>query len=594
VKKTEETAHLMNALPSPAKLMQLARSVPSDPVARSRVALVADTATQILAGSLKGVAHFSAVALDLFEAEYAQVDLQVMNTDSDLYRFAPETVIIFLSAEKFAQNFSTTTNGERAVQYVNFLEHIKRLHGAISGRGYQTICMNLLDPGDGIFGHFTNKVEGALTSQVRRVNLGLMELAQRNPDFHVFDLARLQVDLGREAMSDPKLYCTSKMALTPEATRWVARDLIQMLTVQKGGGRKCAILDLDNTLWGGVIGDDGLERIELGELGLGPAFSRFQSWLKMLKDRGIVLTVCSKNNLETAKQPFLNHPDMVLRLEDIAVFIANWNDKATNIRKIKEIVDVDYSAMVFLDDNPAERALVRESFPTMCVPEMPPDPCEYVAYLQRNNLFETSSYTAQDAQRTQAYQAEAQRRDTRDNFVNEGEFLQSLQMVGTVQPFEKFLIPRIAQLTQRSNQFNLRTVRYTETQIETLARSSGHLTFSFELRDRFGDYGLISAVILERRAQSYFIDTWLMSCRVLGRGMETLALNTIAREATEQGATELLGEYLPTAKNGMVKEHYAKLGFRPSADNQWTLDLISFNEIPVFIAIEGVPHGTVA
>ncbi len=410
------------------------------------------------------------------------------------------------------------------------------------------------------------------------VNYELMRLAESNIDFHVYDLARLQTDMGRSAMADPKIYTSARMALTPDANRLAARDLIAMMLAGRGGGVKCVILDLDNTLWGGVIGDDGLDRIQIGELGLGTAFSRFQGWIKQLKDRGIVLAVCSKNEDANAREPFLKHPDMVLRLEDIAVFVANWKDKATNIRAIREIVEVDFSAMVFLDDNPAERALVRESFPTMSVPELPADPCEYVSFLQGLNLFETASYTAQDGQRTASYQAEVQRRSEREKFVDEADFLRSLEMRASIQPFSRFQYPRVAQLTQRSNQFNLRTVRYTEKQIEAAAESKEKRTYAVELRDRFGDYGLISVIILERHEEAYFVDTWIMSCRVLSRGVENLVLNTIVAAARADGIGRIIGEYLPTAKNGMVKEHYPKLGFAAGGENRWFLDVASYSE----------------
>jgi FkbH-like protein len=320
------------------------------------------------------------------------------------------------------------------------------------------------------------------------------------------------------------------------------------------------------------------------------AFTRFQSWIKQLKDRGLVLTVCSKNEDANAREPFLKHPDMVLRLEDIAVFMANWKDKATNIRAIREIVEVDFSAMVFLDDNPAERALVRESFPTMSVPELPADPSEYVSFLQGLNLFETASYTAQDGQRTKSYQAEVQRRSEREKFVDEADFLRSLQMSASVQTFSPFQYPRIAQLTQRSNQFNLRTVRYTEKQIEAVAESKEKRTIAVELRDRFGDYGLISVIILERRKAEYFVDTWIMSCRVLGRGVESLVLNAIVAAAEADRIGRVVGEYLPSAKNGMVKDHYAKLGFARELDNRWFLDVASFSERTIQIKQNETEH----
>lgn len=567
------------------RLLGLAKSKPTAPRLTLRVALLSDSATQILAGALRGMAHFREVDLDLYQGEYDQIDLQVLNPHSELHAARPETVILYFSAEKFSAQHAATPLGERSKLADIFVSRVRELHSRLSVAGCQTICFNLADPGDGVFGHYGNKVSGSLTTQLRRVNGELVRLAESLEDFHLYDLARLQVDLGRAAFADPKIYVSTKMALSPDASRLVARDLVSMMLASKGGGAKCVILDLDNTLWGGVIGDDGLERIQIGDLGLGLAFSRFQAWIKQLQERGIALAVCSKNDEANAREPFLKHPEMVLRMEDIAVFVANWNDKASNIRKIREIIDVDFSAIVFLDDNPAERALVRESFPTMSVPELPPDPCEYVSFLQGLNLFETASYTPQDAQRTHSYQAEVQRRSEREKFVDEAGFLRNLQMQASIGPFTPFQYPRVAQLTQRSNQFNLRTVRYTEKQIESLAHSQQHLTLAVQLGDRFGDYGLISVVILERQGDAYFIDTWLMSCRVLGRGVENLILNTIVANASAAGVSRIIGEYQPTAKNGMVKELYPRLGFSADEPCQWVLSTAEYVERPTYISV---------
>ena len=402
----------------------------------------------------------------------------------------------------------------------------------------------------------------------------------------MFDLAALQAEHGRAALFDPKLYFTSKFALTPGILPFVARNVVKMLAARKGSFIKCVILDLDNTLWGGVVGDDGMERIQIGDLGLGPAFTAFQSWLKQLRDRGIVLAVCSKNDEANAREPFLKHPDMLLRLEDIAVFMANWDDKAANIRRIKSIIDIDYGAMMFLDDNPAERQLVRESFPTMLVPGLPEDATEYITYLTALNPFETASYTAQDAQRTAEYQTEARRHVEREKFVNLADFLRSLETRAAVRPFLPFNFPRVAQLTQRSNQFNLRTVRYSEKEIAALAASARHVTLAIELKDRFGDNGLISIIILEIQGNEFFIDTWLMSCRVLGRGVEQLALNAIMAKARKAGIKRVVGEYLATPKNGMVKDHYSKLGFAADGGNRWSLETGSYTDQSVNILLD--------
>ncbi|MDR2847913.1 MAG: HAD-IIIC family phosphatase, partial [Bacteroidales bacterium] len=329
-------------------------------------------------------------------------------------------------------------------------------------------------------------------------------------------------------------------------------------------------------VWGGVIGDDGMENIQIGQLGIGKAFTEFQYWIKKLQQRGIIVAVCSKNTEAIAKEPFEKHPDMVLKLSDIAVFVANWENKADNIRKIQQILNIGFDSMVFLDDNPFERNLVRENIPQITVPELPEDAALYLDYLYGLNLFETVSYSGEDAKRTQQYQKEAERAVFQESFTNEDDFLQSLHMVSDTQPFNNFTIPRVAQLSQRSNQFNLRTIRYTEDDVKRISQSDKYLTLSFTLEDKFGDNGLICAIILEKRDnQVLFIDTWLMSCRVLKRGMEVYVLNALVDLAKANGFTTLLGEYLPTAKNEMVKDHYKNLDFAP-ADGLWKLNIQAY------------------
>lgn len=574
----------MQQLPDITELLRLSKTRAEDGAKPLRVALLADTAPQILASAIRGMARACGVALELFE-EFNQTELQVFDPGSDLYAFKPSTVMIYFAGERLADHFCGLKIEERRNLAETFMRNIRQLHGALATRGCETIVFNLTTPRDGVFGNFGNKVNSSLTYQVRMINCELMRYAEAAGDFHVYDLNGLQARQG-EALTDPRLYCSAKIAIAPDCTAIVARDLIEMLTVRRGGGRKCLILDLDNTLWGGVIGDDGMERIQIGDLGLGYAFSRLQGWLKQLKERGIVLAVCSKNDDANAREPFLSHPDMKLRLDDIAVFMANWKDKATNIRAIRQVIDVGMDAIVFLDDNPVERQLIKESFPDMCVPDLPEDPCEYLPFIQNLNLFETSSWTATDVERTASYQSEARRLEASEKYVNEDDFLSSLEMRGTVKPFVRFDFPRVAQLTQRSNQFNLRTVRYSEKQIEELAASSQHRTFSVSLQDKFGSYGLISVVILDRQDDAYFIDTWLMSCRVLKRGVEALVLNSIVAAAREDGVKEIIGEYLPTAKNGMVARHYDTLGFTPIEAGRWKLATDDYKPRQCQIAVE--------
>ena len=413
-----------------------------------------------------------------------------------------------------------------------------------------------------------------------------MVFAAKQPNFFICDISSLQNHFGKSIFFQTSVYINTEMVLSMDILPEVAFKTVDLIGAIQGNFKKCLILDLDNTMWGGIIGDDGLENIQLGSLGIGKAFTEFQYWIKKLKNRGIILAVCSKNTESVAKEPFENHPDMVLHLDDFAVFIANWQNKPDNIREIQSILNIGFDSMVFLDDNPFERNIVRENIPGITVPELPKDPADYLEFLYQQNLFETISFSGEDAKRTKQYQVEAKRTVLQKSFTNEDPFLQSLKMVSMVEPFNKFNIPRVAQLSQRSNQFNLRTIRYTEADIEIIANDENNLSFSFTLEDKFGDNGIICVVILKKdNVTTLFIDTWLMSCRVLKRGMENFVLNIIAEFAKEKGFIYLKGEYLATSKNEMVKNHYFQLGFE-TADDYWLLNLTKYQNKKSFISIK--------
>ena len=415
-----------------------------------------------------------------------------------------------------------------------------------------------------------------------------MNLSQKHKNLFINDVASLHNTLGAAFCTDPKIYVTTDLIFSLDFLPVVAKNITDIILSIAGAMKKCVILDLDNTLWGGIIGDDGMENIQIGELGIGKAFTDLQLWLKQLQQRGIILAVCSKNYENIAKEPFEKHPDMILKLSDIAVFVANWDNKVQNINYIQNILNIGFDSMVFLDDNPFERNMVKTHIPDISVPDLPDDPAEYLTYLRSCNLFETASFTPEDEQRTRQYQEEAQRAIVQQQYINEDEFLSSLNMQSIVKPFDKFSIPRVSQLTQRSNQFNLRTVRYTEEEISAIAGSGDYITFDFTLEDKYGDYGLISVIILKKQSDSLFIDTWIMSCRILKRGMEKFVLNQVVKQAHKIGVKQLIGEYLPTAKNGMVKEHYRELGFTKceGENNLWLLNVESYSDYPIFIAVK--------
>ena len=546
-----------------------------------KVALVGDTATQFLATAIKGMGVNRGYNIDLFEAEYNQVERQFMDPTSDLYEFDADFIVVFQSTHKLGEHYSQLSIEQQlflADDRIAFLTSICE-NPALAKK--KILYFNYPEIEDTVFGSYANKVTSSFSYQVRKLNYELMNLSQQYPNLFICDIAGLQNKFGRDFLFATNVYVSTEMILSVDVLPYVASRVMDIVCAIKGQFKKCLILDLDNTLWGGVIGDDGLEGIRLGHgLGIGKAFTEFQMWVKKLKQRGIIICVASKNNEETAKEPFEKHPDMVLRLEDIAVFQANWETKVDNIRTIQQILNISFSSMVFLDDNPFERNMVRENIPDITIPELPQDPGDYLEYLYSLNLFETASYSNADKDRTKQYQVEAKRVSLSKTFTNEADYLKSLNMVSHVSGFTKFNTPRVAQLSQRSNQFNLRTVRYTEADVKAYADDQSIIDLSFTLEDKFGDNGLIAVIILKPQdKETLFVDTWFMSCRVLKRGMENYTLNTIVERAKKAGYKRIVGEYLPTAMNKMVEKHFPNLGFKKieEADtDMYELDVDSY------------------
>jgi len=549
-------------LPTFAKLKKNCASS-AEGLPHYRLALLGDSATQHLATALRGCGVEHRLALDLYESDYDQVRAEVLDPASGLYAFCPDAVLLYLCTEKLYARFAALPEDGRTGFAEAVFAEIEGYWSAISAQceakilQYTFVCAD-----DDVFGDYALKVAQSFPRQLARLNLLLAEGCTAHKNVFLADLAGLQARMGRAQFYDPTFYYLARMPISLAALPAAADCVLRLIDAFLGRVRKCVVLDLDNTLWGGVIGDDGLGGIQIGELGVGRAYTDLQLWLRELRRRGVLLAVCSKNDPETAREPFEKHPDMVLRLADISLFVANWDDKVTNLRLIQKTLNIGMDSLVFLDDNPFEREAVRALLPEICVPELPEDPAHYLEYLRSLDLFATASYSEADRVRTQQYREEAGREQAQQQFANYDDYLASLDMQAFAGPFDAFHFPRIAQLTQRSNQFNLRTVRYTEDEVAALAADPAVHTLYFTLSDRFGDYGLIGVAVLRPLdAESLFVDTWLMSCRVLRRGMEEFIADKIVAAAAAAGCHRVVGEYLPTAKNKMVEHLYEQMGF---------------------------------
>ena len=393
-----------------------------------RIALLGDSSTQFLKIALKGQGYENGFNLDIFEADFSQIERQVFDLSSALYDFKPEFVIIYHSTNTLLQQYNKLEHtqkiilsNERLVLVDTLLNNLKENLEA------KVLYFNYNEIDDSIFGNYANKTEHSFLFQLRKLNFELMQYSQNQSDFHIIDLSTIQNLLGKNNFYQSQLYINAEVTINLDALPHVSYKVMKLIEALKSKIKKCLILDLDNTTWGGVIGDDGIDNIEVGNLGIGKAFVDFQHWVKKLKERGVIIAVCSKNTESIAKEPFEKHPDMVLKMNDISVFVANWENKADNIRYIQKVLNIGFDSMVFLDDNPFERNIVRENLPEVCVPELPEDPAEYLEFLYTLNLFETISYSEADSYRTKQYQIEAKRVSVQKQFTNEDDFLKSLE-----------------------------------------------------------------------------------------------------------------------------------------------------------------------
>ena len=551
------------------------------------IALLGDSPTQLLHIALKGWGVERGYNFNIYEADYDQINMQITDASSTLYVSQPDYIIIFHSAQKLQSKFYSGPKSEKIDFSSNHIAYLNNLMECIQSNLSKTkiIYCNLPLLDSGVYGNYSNKTNLSFTYHLRKINTMLMDLSMQVKNLFIADIEQLNSFYGKSVTVSPAIYIQSGFVFSIDFLPTVAKCFTDIILSIEGNFKKCLILDLDNTTWGGVIGDDGIENIEVGDLGIGKAFTELQLWAKQLKERGIILCVCSKNTYEVAIEPFEKHPDMVLKLEDIAVFVANWENKADNIRHIQNVLNIGFDSMVFLDDNPFERNLVRGELPQVTVPELPSDPAEYLSYLHQLNLFETATISEEDSNRTQQYQEESRRVSLKKAFLNEAEYLQSLDMKAELVSFDKFNAPRVAQLSQRSNQFNLRTVRYTEGEIFNMSSDQLYDTMAISLKDKYGSYGLIAVIILTKAVEHLFIDTWFMSCRVLKRGVEKYTLNKIVEVAKRNNIKEIRGEYIPTSKNGLVENHYSELGFKKvNASNLWLLNVTEFTPFGIFIS----------
>ena len=570
-----------NQLHRLAKALERARAagVSLAPLTPFRLGIVSNATTHFMVPPLVASAARHGIALDCVEAEYAQVMQAALDANSAINQAGCDAVLVALDYRGLP--LPGSPGDIRAAQQTvsAALSHLNVVREGLKQNG-RSVCIvqTLPRPVESDFGSFDYVLPGTPRRLIDDLNRAIAESLAGSPDV-LLDVAHLAETVGLSDWHDATLWNMAKLPFASAFIPLYADHVCRVLAAMRGKSKKCLILDLDNTVWGGIVGDDGLEGIVIGQGDpTGEAHLHVQRTALRLRERGIVLAVSSKNTDDIARKPFQQHPEMLLREQHIAVFQANWNDKATNIQAIAEELSLGLDAMVFLDDNPVERNLVRRLLPQVAVPELPADPALYARTLLAAGYFEAVAFSGEDRKRAELYQDNARRVALQKQAGDVDAYLVSLDMRLTLQPFDDTGRARIAQLINKSNQFNLTTRRYTEAEVAALQRDRSAFTLQARLADALGDNGMISVLICRRVDDSWDIDTWLMSCRVLGRKVEAAVLSGLVTEARARGVRRLLGTYLPTDKNKLVEDHYAKLGFdlleqRADGSTRWELDV---------------------
>lgn len=530
-----------------------------------------------------------------YESEYNQYYQDAMFDNPILEEFKPDIIYICTSNRNITRYPSLTETKEEIdslleneiEKYTQMWNHLREKYGCpVIQNDFEMPMYRLMGNKD------ASDIHGRVHF-ITRLNMKFYEYAQNHEDFHICNLSYIAADYGLDKWSDPFYWYMYKYALNVSAIPYLSFNVANMIKSIFGKNKKGFVLDLDNTLWGGVIGDDGVANIQIGqETPEAQAYSEFQEYIKSHKDMGIVLNINSKNDMENALEG-LNHPDGALHPDDFIVLKANWNSKDANYKEIATELNVLPESLVFVDDNPAERHIVSEQIPGVCAPEIG-EINQYIHNIDRSGFFEMTSFSKDDAKRNEMYVENRERAKLQATFADYREYLLSLEMKATIKAFEEVYIQRITQLTNKSNQFNLTTKRYTQSEIEDIASDENYITLYGKLEDRFGDNGVVSVIIGNCMEEICHIELWLMSCRVLKRDMEYAMMDSLVHKCMQRGIKQIRGYFFPTAKNKMVCNFYELLGFTKISEDieentVWQFDITNdFSKKNTVIGVEKI------
>ncbi len=552
------------------------------PLVRYKVAILRSFTVEPMVPLLRAAAFAHGIDLAVHVGDFNAYAQEILDPESSLYRFAPDAAILAVRTTDVAPDLwlrfadLSPDAAQEAVRRVS--SSLRQWIAAFRERSAASLIVHSLEqplhPGLGVL---DNQSENGQSAAILQMNRELRQAAAASPGVYVLDYDALMARHGREPWHDERNWLTARLPIAPNHLLHMALEWMRFILPLTGKSAKALVVDLDNTLWGGIIGEDGMNGIRLGAEYPGAAYQALQRALLDLARRGILLAICSKNNLDDAMEALEKHPGMLVRPKHFAALRINWTDKAQNLREIAQELNIGIDSLAFLDDNPFEREQVRAALPEVTVIDLPQNPLEYAAAVRDCPVFERLALSAEDQQRTAMYAEQRQRAGAEQTFQSKEDFFRFLEQEAELDPVSDLTRARVAQLTQKTNQFNLTTRRYTEQQIADMAARPGWHIFSIRVKDRFGDHGLVGVAIAHDQGAQCEVDTFLLSCRVIGRTVETALLAHLAKSAAERGCKRLAGWFLPTKKNAPARDFYKQHGFQRQESNGtgslWVLDL---------------------
>ncbi len=565
-----------------------------DQLIKKKIAILGGSTTAELVNILELFLLRNGIEASFYQSEYNRFAEELLFDNQQLQDFAPDLIYLH----------TTTINLQNLPTVQSSLEEIKEMQQdeidrfqeiwqkAMESYNCPIIQNNFEYPSYRVFGNSDRTIAQGKINYIDQINRSFTEAAQKIDGLYINDINYLSSKIGLDRWFDPQYWYSYKYAVSFDAIPYLAQSIAAISASIYGKSKKCLILDLDNTLWGGVIGDDGLTDIKLGpDFPMGEAYLDLQKYVASLKDRGIALAICSKNEYENAIDG-LTHPHSALAPEDFVTIKANWNPKHQNVVEIAQELNIGLDSLVFLDDNPSERELVKSQLPEVAVPDIGKDITHYPSFLEENYFFESTTFTQEDLKKTSSLKDNLKRVQSKSQFKNYGEFLDSLEMKATISNFQEQYLERITQLINKTNQFNLTTKRLTATEVQKINyNQQDYLALCGRLEDKFGDNGLIAISIGKIEQTDLYMDIWLMSCRVIKRDMEKAMMDQLVEQAKKKGIKTIWGKWVASKKNKMVENLYQDLGFSYQSGDQkqanWKLEIDSYHKLNNHIKIEG-------